>query len=264
MGYLWVYPEDLGTFKQQPLDVIENLNAQSPHGRDNWRIPTPGELAVLEANAEEVGLGSGIYLTTDHSYGVLRMVSTGVSNTEVQRQRQEQEQGEQNRRQAILSADRIRINGIIWATKNAGAYSPQDFGGYYTWDEAQRACPSGWRLPTIAELESLFNSESEWTTLNSKAGREFGNDNGFIFLPAAGSGGNRDKGTHGYYWSSTGHESGTAAYNAIFDSNDTRRGYWYSTVSCSVRCVVAKCSNTNRLINLRHKMIVLIELTAFA
>ncbi len=29
------------------------------------------------------------------------------------------------------------------------------FGGYYTWADAQNACPSGWRLPTAAEFDAL-------------------------------------------------------------------------------------------------------------
>ena len=29
------------------------------------------------------------------------------------------------------------------------------FGGYYTWSDAQNACPSGWRIPTAAEFDAL-------------------------------------------------------------------------------------------------------------
>ena len=79
LGYLWVYPEDLGNFRQVPVSVINSVNAQKPYGRDNWRIPTPDELAVLEANADRIGLGDDIYLATDHCNGVLRMVSTDAA-----------------------------------------------------------------------------------------------------------------------------------------------------------------------------------------
>ena len=32
------------------------------------------------------------------------------------------------------------------------------FGRYYTWEEAQTACPDGWRLPTAAEFDSSFGT----------------------------------------------------------------------------------------------------------
>ena len=47
-------------------------------------------------------------------------------------------------------------------------------GGYYSWTDAQRSCPSGWRIPTMSEWESLgsksgdlmcdayFNGERLW------------------------------------------------------------------------------------------------------
>lgn len=38
--------------------------------------------------------------------------------------------------------------------KNAEA-AEKVFGGFYTWEEAKTACPSGWRLPTKAEWGSL-------------------------------------------------------------------------------------------------------------
>lgn len=83
-GYLWVYTEDIGNFKNQAdaWEIIQNINVQAPFGRNTWRIPTSAELAVLEQNADKVGLGEDIYLATDHRNGVLRMVSTGPTAAE--------------------------------------------------------------------------------------------------------------------------------------------------------------------------------------
>lgn len=92
LGYLWIYTEDIGNFKQPPYDVIKNINVQNPYGRNNWRIPTPDELAVMENNADDVGLGDDIYLATDHSNGVLRLVSTGKSVAEQNAEIKEAEQ----------------------------------------------------------------------------------------------------------------------------------------------------------------------------
>jgi hypothetical protein len=50
----------------------------------------------------------------------------------------------------------VIINDIRWATHNVdtpGTFTrnSEDFGGYFTWEEAQNACPQGWRLPTEGE-----------------------------------------------------------------------------------------------------------------
>ena len=66
LGYLWIFPYDIGNFKTPPVDVINNINKQILYGRNNWRIPTPSELSVMEANADKIGLGDDMYLATDH------------------------------------------------------------------------------------------------------------------------------------------------------------------------------------------------------
>jgi len=84
------------------------------------------------------------------------------------------------------------INGIKWATRNVGTTpktfttNPEDYGGYYDWNEAQTVCPDGWRLPTKSEIESLITAGSTWTPQGNKDGRRFGDVNSNIFLPAAG------------------------------------------------------------------------------
>ena len=109
LGYLWVYPEDIGNFKQHPLDVIKNINAQNPHGRNNWRIPTHDELMVMEANADKVGLGDDMYMATSHSNGLLRLVSTGQSVAEQKaEQKKQDEQSATERRIAEQRASEQR------------------------------------------------------------------------------------------------------------------------------------------------------------
>jgi hypothetical protein len=143
LGYLWVYPEDLGNFKQQPMGVIESINAQNMYGRDNWRIPTPDELAVLENNADKVGLGDDIYLATDHSNGVLRLVSSGTTNAQASGDKQIMKQ------EALRNGKAVEIYGTIWSTTNVSS------GKEFRHDEANKACPKGWRLPTLNEIEDL-------------------------------------------------------------------------------------------------------------
>ncbi|MBQ5982650.1 MAG: pilus assembly protein N-terminal domain-containing protein [Prevotella sp.] len=94
-------------------------------------------------------------------------------------------------------------SGTKWMNCNVGANSPEEYGDYLTWDEAQSYdCPS---LDEIKEL--LEYCPSEWTTLNGVNGRKFTGPNGnSIFLPAAGYpwyGDLKNVGAGGYYWSSS-------------------------------------------------------------
>lgn len=135
----------------------------------------------------------------------------------------------------------VVINGVKWATRNIdtpGSFSqnPEDYGGYYQfnkgttdylffndywnsvyansnlWLPANDPSPEGWRLPTLAEIQKLRdtnNVASEWIKKNGLIGRKFfdkatGNN---IFLPAAGycdnyNGTLRGVGSYGIYWSS--------------------------------------------------------------
>jgi formylglycine-generating enzyme required for sulfatase activity len=91
LGHLWVHTEDLGNFKQQPHDIVSATNRQVPFDRDDWRIPTPSELAVMENNADKIGIGDDMYMATDARNGVLRLVSTGKTASEKAREAREVE-----------------------------------------------------------------------------------------------------------------------------------------------------------------------------
>lgn len=131
---------------------------------------------------------------------------------------------------------------VCWADRNIGAYDPEISGGYFSWGEissknlyddesyigpavdvmsiegpeydvATAKWGEGWRLPTPAEVDELFDEcDWEWTKVNGVYGYLITspNDNE-IFLPAAGlkrgseicdastSGVARPQ---GYYWTS--------------------------------------------------------------
>ncbi|MDR0830333.1 MAG: hypothetical protein LBN95_09545 [Prevotellaceae bacterium] len=114
------------------------------------------------------------------------------------------------------NSESVMINGVCWAKTNLGASSPTDYGNYYTWEEAKKACPAGWRLPTKKEIESLINSGSVWTTRNGVSGRLFGKAPNQIFLPTAGFHNSSKKvvyaGDTGYYWSSPQSNNGYEYY----------------------------------------------------
>ena len=50
LGYLKVYPNELGVFPNAPTTVIAQINRQHLYDYDSWRIPTTEELALLRAN----------------------------------------------------------------------------------------------------------------------------------------------------------------------------------------------------------------------
>jgi uncharacterized protein (TIGR02145 family) len=134
----------------------------------------------------------------------------------------------------------LKNGGVIWAEKNVGANSPEDYGNYYTWEEACKVCPEGWRLPTNEEIMELVETGSEWTTVNGVGGRKFSNK--AIFLPAAGyrnhhlTGAKLYVGADGYYWSSS--PTGTNPFSLSFDGGGIGGGNaHYRSNGFTVRCV---------------------------
>ena len=102
----------------------------------------------------------------------------------------------------------VEISGVKWATCNLGANQPYEYGKYYTWEEAKRVCPAGWRLPTRDEIHTLWRVPNKWTTMGSVKGMEFGTPPNTIFMPAAGCryklfGMFGSVGLYGRYWTST-------------------------------------------------------------
>jgi len=143
--------------------------------------------------------------------------------------------------QNSISDEGVEINGFIWATSNVGATNPEDYGSFYTWEEAQNACPAGWILPTFAALERLANTNSEWTTVNGKNGQRIGSGDNTLFLPATGMHGTDGSvthvGSHGLYW---GNRSTKISYMwFLYIDNDGVGPVEFNTqlFKMSVRCV---------------------------
>ena len=126
-------------------------------------------------------------------------------------------------------------SGLLWATCNIGANAPEEYGDYFAWgettpkdtytygnytysdnpailppdhDAATANWGEGWRMPTKAEFEELYNHTTvTWTTQNGVNGRLFTASNGnSLFLPAAGyrfDSSLDGAGSYGLYWSSS-------------------------------------------------------------
>ncbi|MDR2911600.1 MAG: hypothetical protein LBV47_09630 [Bacteroidales bacterium] len=140
----------------------------------------------------------------------------------------------------------VVIGDITWATRNVGNRGefisvPSDYGNYYSFEEAQTACPDGWRTPTRAEFQSLADTGSKRTTVNNVKGYRFGSDNNTIFLPATGQRSNNgivyNKDVNGYYWSSAPYNQ-DYGYHLFFTTTDyVTLNYINNTSNFSIRCV---------------------------
>ena len=222
LGYLKVYPDDIGEFSSKPTTIIANINKQELHGHNTWRLPSQEELDLMKANSNKLGLKNGEYMTSNGRAGNVRLVTTG----EIER-------------------EEVLINGIRWATCNVGypgtfVSNSEDYGRFYSWDEAQNVCPKGWRLPSIIELESLVNAGSSWATQNGINGRKFGSISNNIFLPAAGDSYNEGIGTYGIYWSST--VSGSLGGPYLFERHAHYLGFNSNSSNASTEAHLAKVS----------------------
>jgi len=122
----------------------------------------------------------------------------------------------------------VVINGVKWATRNVNesktftAY-PEDYGKYYSWSDAQNACPTGWRVPTPEELGKLSGVSKTKEILNNIKGMRFTDAGNSIFLPAAGyrvgSNGNiNDKNVQGSFWSSTASGGDATSYYFLYEN----------------------------------------------
>lgn len=167
LGYLHVYPDDLGEFPSIPSTVIAQLNRQSMYGYDEWRLPTVEELAVMQANSGRLRLKSERYMTSDGArYGIVRLVTIGKTVAEQETERQKAV--EEARIIASLSPFNV---ARLYTLKNLG----QDLCcATLNYSEVSAAPPSGWsRVNNYKELSNapqiqqmLSVSPFWWATQN--------------------------------------------------------------------------------------------------
>ena len=151
----------------------------------------------------------------------------------------------------------VKIGNQVWMAKNLNVNKPgsvcygndpancEKYGRLYTWEAAQKACPTGWHLPSKGEFKTLLatvRASDEDRSDNLRAGSwENGKDEyGFSALPA-GRYNSRDKefsrlGNYAYFWSSTEHFSNGAFYLSLSDRYASVYDD-FKYVGYSVRCL---------------------------
>ena len=93
---------------------------------------------------------------------------------------------------------------VYWSAKNFGANTPEDFGDYFTWDEAMdnisKKVPAIEHIPTIEQFEELkqnckikFDRTKNGFSITGKNGNS-------IFIPLAGEINGNAEYVGAYYW----------------------------------------------------------------
>ena len=142
----------------------------------------------------------------------------------------------------------VKIGDLYWAPVNCGATESNLYGEYYSYKSSERACPSGWRLPTNSELSSLSEHYSSMVTYRGMKGRWFSGASAYltgvpaVFFPAAGGKSmyndtnDNEKDSDGHYWAETNNDS-YLAYNLHFSSYSVYMPSRNRQNEYSVRCV---------------------------
>ena len=164
----------------------------------------------------------------------------------------------------------VKIGDVTWATRNVGAFrkfadNPEDAGMFYQWNRAKAwpatgatvtgwdattpsgsewvpandPCPTGWKVPTKAQMTALTAAGYEWDA--AKKGILFGIAPNQIFLPAAGFRNDFDgsldgEGVFGCYWNKA-QVSEIDADNMGIGDLGVDPGSTSKVYALSVRCV---------------------------
>lgn len=232
MGYLKVFPTELGVFPSEPTSVIAQINNQHMHDYDTWRIPTAEELALLRANGY---LKDAAYMSksTSSSRGIVLLV-TDNNETYLQKEARLKEEAR------LREEARVRKQQIADGKGDNGVYK---VGYYYNvdgkkgvvfevtpdgkhgkmvrinqapskmdWYSAKSWCSNlgnGWRLPTKDELLVISRNRAALNAVLVAVGDEIPN---------------------GWYWSSTEYDSDSSrAWGVPVGHGYTGHGSKYNT-----------------------------------
>lgn len=129
-----------------------------------------------------------------------------------------------------------------WATCNVGANTPEEYGNYNIFEEAQELSNSKWRVPAIEEIKELLeNCDYKWTAQKGVNGGLFtSKKNGnSIFLTAAGGRNGSDvyyMCSCGEYWSLSA-KGNDEAYLFYFGDGKVFASFGDCSIGRSVRLV---------------------------
>ncbi len=146
----------------------------------------------------------------------------------------------------------VKIAGKTWLAENVkyiaddldykATSKPDEYGYLYNWNDAQKVCPNGWRLPTRVEYDRLLTQvgkgEKGSDNLRHKKWENGKNISGFGALPAGrcNKSGCSFFDTQAYFWSATGRDK-DQAYGLYIDSGKVIVNSGKSATYLAVRCI---------------------------
>jgi len=159
-------------------------------------------------------------------------------------------------RTVVIGTQTWMAENLNFVTDSSACYDNDDsnctkYGRLYNWNDAMKACPAEWRVPSDAEWTVLTDlvggREVAGAKLKSKAGwsadkgyKAATDDYGFLALPGGGGSGGSfyNAGNFGGWWSATDDDAGKAWARIMNHSNDGVRRYDLRKTSLySVRCL---------------------------
>lgn len=89
LGYLCVFPNELGYYNEEPKGIIRSVNEQALYGYNTWRLPTKEELQLLKAHKylqqtyENGRYEDKPYMTQEYNkYGNVLLVTSKKENAQ--------------------------------------------------------------------------------------------------------------------------------------------------------------------------------------
>ena len=153
LGYLKVFPNDLGRFDSEPSNIIRQINSQEQHGYNTWRLPTNEELSLLVANS--VVSSSDAYMTSDsRRSGLVRLVTDKGTAQEIAEEERKAAEAARRAEEARKAAEKAFLSR--WSSRSSNTMNWQSAINY-----CQNLTEGGfddWRLPNIDELKTLIGS----------------------------------------------------------------------------------------------------------
>lgn len=141
----------------------------------------------------------------------------------------------------------VEVCGLKWATQNVGATKDNPYGSLYTYEQALKACPEDWRLPTGDELKQLSLFHSVPVSFDGMNGMWFSGSIPYkegvdaVFLSMAGcdwGDGKEEMGALGFYWSSSDGYQNNTIISLRFSGSEQYMDYYDNrSYAHSVRCV---------------------------
>ena len=237
-GYLYVFPNEIGVYDNEPYNIISQLNSQCSYGYSTWRVPTDEELALLRANGYADAQSSYITYDGNSRRGKVILVTT---KNEIDQKKQQAKAESIRQYVNELKSKRGYINlGLPSGTKWA-AVSVNN-GVYISYSQA-----SSYSLPSKSQWQELKN-ECTWTWCEEENGYIIKGKNGnCIFLEAtngflhSGTPQYNDAKGVAFYWSSTWDGTTNRGYDKYycftFDVHNTfNHDYNYFPNNLSVQC----------------------------